>query len=342
MRTERWTEEKLNALLATPSVALIEDMKRISGDIMVLGAGGKMGPTLCVLAKNAIRAAGIDKKVYAVSRGSDPIASQLLRDSGVEVIPADLLDKEKLYALPDVENVIYMAGKKFGTDGCEWQTWAMNSVLPAFVCDKFKHANIVAFSSGNIYPIVPVSGGGCTEKDAPGPNGEYAMSCLARERTFEYAANTYGTKVFIYRLNFAVDLRYGVLFDVADKILRGEKISLSTPCFNFIWQGSANEIAIRGLLHADAPAKVMNVTGPETVSIRRVAEKLGEYLGREPLFDGEEGCDAYLNDASLAMETFGYPSVSAETLIRWQAEWLLDGGRTLGKPTHFEERKGKY
>ena len=337
-----WTEEKLNELLTTPSVVLIEDIKNIKGDIMVLGAGGKMGPTLCVLAQNACRVAGIDKKIYAVSRGSDPIATQLMKDHGIEVIAMDLLDKEALYALPDVENVIYMAGKKFGTNGNEWQTWAMNSVLPAFVGDKFRNSNIVVFSSGNIYPIVPLSQGGCKESDPVGPNGEYAMSCLARERSFEYAANIYGTKVFIYRLNFAVDLRYGVLFDVADKIMKGEKISLATPAFNFIWQGSANEIAIRGLLHATSPACVMNVTGPETVSVKQAAMELGSYLGKEPMFEDGVGNDAYLNDASLAMETFGYPSVSAKTLIRWQAEWILDGGRTLNKPTHFEERKGKY
>ncbi|MBE7051957.1 MAG: NAD(P)-dependent oxidoreductase [Ruminococcaceae bacterium] len=337
-----WTEEKLNQLLTQPSGALIEDMKKIKGDIMVLGAGGKMGPTLCVLAKNACKAAGVDKKIYAVSRGSDQIATDLMKENGIEVIAADLLDKEKLYALPEVENVIYMAGRKFGTDGNEWQTWAMNSTLPAFVADKFKKSNIVVFSSGNIYPIVPLSEGGCTEADRPVPNGEYAMSCLARERAFEYAANTFGTKIFIYRLNFAVDLRYGVLFDCADKIMKGEPISLSTPCFNFIWQGSANEIAIRGLLHADSPACIMNVTGPETVSIKKASIELGKYLGKEPIFENECGTDAYLNDASLAMETFGYPQVSAKTLIRWQAEWLLDGGRTLGKPTHFEERKGSY
>jgi len=265
-----------------------------------------------------------------------------MKENGIEVIAVDLLDKEKLYALPDVENVIYMAGRKFGTDGNEWQTWAMNSTLPAFVADKFKKSNIVVFSSGNIYPIVPLSEGGCTEVDRPMPNGEYAMSCLARERAFEYAANTFGTKIFIYRLNFAVDLRYGVLFDCADKIMKGEPISLSTPCFNFIWQGSANEIAIRGLLHASSPACIMNVTGPETISIKKASIELGKYLGKEPIFENECGSDAYLNDASLAMETFGYPQVSAKTLIRWQAEWLLDGGRTLGKPTHFEERKGSY
>ena len=337
-----WTEEKLNQMLTTPSKELIEDIKKIKGDIIVLGAGGKMGPTLCVLAKKAADMAGVAKKIYAVSRGSDELATKLMKDNGIDVIAADLLDKEKLAGLPDVENVIYMAGRKFGTDGNEWQTWAMNATLPAFVADRYKNARIVVFSSGNIYPIVPLSYGGCKETDKPLPKGEYAMSCLARERAFEYAANAYGTKVFVYRLNFAVDLRYGVLFDIANKIQKGEPISLSTPCFNFIWQGSANEIAIRGLLHASNPVCIMNVTGPETVSIKQAAIELGTYLGKEPIFENECGTDAYLNDASLAMETFGYPSVSAKTLIRWQAEYILDGGRTLDKPTHFEERKGNY
>ncbi len=337
-----WTEEKLNEMLTTPSEKLVEDVKKIKGDIMVLGAGGKMGPTLCLLAKNAIKKAGIEKRVIAVSRFSDPIALKLLHDNDIETISADLLDHDALESLPEVENVIYMAGRKFGTDGLEYLTWAMNSTLPAFVAYKFRKSNIVVFSSGNIYPIVPLASGGCTEDDRVGPIGEYAMSCLARERAFEYAANQYGTKIFIYRLNFAVDLRYGVLFDVAKKIMDGTPISLSTPCFNFIWQGSANEIAIRGLLHAEAPALKMNVTGPETVSIRYAAKKLGKLLGKEPAFVGEEQPNAYLNNAGRAMELFGYPEVSAETLIKWQAEYILDGGRVIDKPTHFEERKGSY
>jgi nucleoside-diphosphate-sugar epimerase len=189
---------------------------------------------------------------------------------------------------------------------------------------------------------VPLSKGGCTEDDRVAPIGEYAQSCLARERAFEYASHKYGTKVFIYRLNFAVDLRYGVIFDCAKKILDGTPISLTTPCFNFIWQGSANEIAIRGLLHCESPMKIMNVTGPETVSIKEASLKLGKYLGKSPVFEGEEGNTAYLNNASRCVETFGYPDVSPETLIRWQAEYILDGGRTIDKPTHFEERKGSY
>jgi len=337
-----WTEEKLDELLTIPSKALVCDVKKISGDIMILGAGGKMGPTLCLLLKNAIKEAGTNQKIYAVSRFTDSIAVKLLKDNGIECISMDLLDVDKLKTLPEVENIIYMAGRKFGTDGSEWATWGMNSVLPAFVAKEFKKSKIVVFSSGNIYPIAPLHTGGCTEEDNVSPVGEYAMSCLARERAFEYGANTYGTKVFIYRLNFAVDLRYGVLYDMADKIMKGEPISLDTPCLNCIWQGSANEIAIRGLLHTDSPAFKMNVTGPETVSIRKTAEMLGEYMGIKPVFEGVCGNDAYLNNASKAMELFGYPSVSLNTLIRWQAEWILDGGRGLGKPTHFEERKGSY
>ena len=219
-----WTEERLNELLTTPSDKLVEDIAKIKGDIMVLGAGGKMGPTLCILAKNAARRAGIEKRVIAVSRFSDPIALELLHSNGIETISCDLLDRDSLEALPEVENIIYMAGRKFGTDGQEYLTWAMNATLPAFVAHKFRNSNIVVFSSGNIYPIVPLSSGGCTEDDKVSPVGEYAMSTLARERAFEYVSNKYGTKVFIYRLNFAVDLRYGVLFACAKKILDGEPI----------------------------------------------------------------------------------------------------------------------
>lgn len=337
-----WTEAKLNEMLTTPSEILIEDIKKIDGDITVLGAGGKMGPTLCVLAKNAIKAAGVQKRVIAVSRFTDSEVKNYLEENDVEVVCADLLDRAQLEKLELTKNVIFMAGRKFGTDGSEALTWAMNSTLPAFVAEKFKGTNMVVFSSGNIYPIVPLSSGGCSEEDRPVPVGEYAMSCLARERAFEHAANTYGTKVFIYRLNFAVDLRYGVLFDVAKKVLDGTPISLATPCYNFIWQGSANEIAIRGLLHAQSPAFKMNVTGPETVSIRFVAERFGKMFGKTAVFENEEGNNAYLNNAMKAMEIFGYPSVSAETLIKWQAEYILDGGKTLDKPTHFEERKGSY
>lgn len=337
-----WSEELLNEKLVTPSDKLIEDLKKIKGDILVLGAGGKMGPTLCLLAQNAIRAAGTGQKVIAVSRFTDAIAADLLKSNGIECISVDLMEPGIINTLPEVENVIFMAGRKFGTDGQESLTWAMNAWLPSLVAEKFKKSGIVVFSSGNIYPMLPLSSGGATEETPAGPNGEYGMSCLGRERMFEYAANTYGTNVFIYRLNFAIDLRYGVLYDIASRIMAGEPVSVSMACFNCIWQGDANEIAIRALLHTGSPAVKMNVTGPETVSIRYAAEELGRLLGRKPVFEGVESDNAYLSNSMRAIEAFGYPTVSMKTMIQWQAEWVLSGGRALGKPTHFEERKGKY
>lgn len=338
----KWTEDRLNEMLCTPSAALVEDIKKIDGDIMVLGAGGKMGPTLCMLANNAVIKAGISKKIYAVARFSDKEVEKQLKACGIETITCDLSDTKQLAALPDVKNIIYMAGRKFGTDGAEWQTWGMNSLVPAFVCDRFRDANYVVFSSGNIYPKTDISLGGCSEAMPTGPIGEYAESCLARERTFEYAANTFGAKVFMYRLNYAVDLRYGVIYDIASKIMSGTPISLSMPSFNCVWQGYANEAAIRGLLHADNPVNIMNVTGPETVSVKKTAETLAALLQKEAIIVDEPAPTALLSDSAKCMETFGYPSVSVNTLIKWQAEWIIDGGRSLGKPTHFEERNGKF
>lgn len=337
-----WTESKLDDLLSQPSPKLIEDIRAIEGDIMVLGAGGKMGPSLCLLAKRAIEAARLPKRVIAVSRFSDPIARELFERHGIETIACDLQEPEQLRALPKVANIIFMAGRKFGTDGNEWRTWGMNATLPAFVAEAFRESRFVVFSSGNIYPLIPLHSGGCTEETPVRPIGDYAMSCLARERAFEYAANTYGTKVFLFRLNFAVDLRYGVLFDIANRVLSGEPISVETPLFNCIWQGSANEVAIRALLHAAAPARVMNVTGPELCPVREVAQRFGKLFGKTPVFTGVEQNDAYIGNASRAIGCFGYPSVSLQQMIEWQAEWLLEGGRTLEKPTHFEERGGVY
>ncbi|MBR6789876.1 MAG: NAD(P)-dependent oxidoreductase [Oscillospiraceae bacterium] len=337
-----WTEQALDKLLTTPSPALVEDMKKLEGDIMILGAGGKMGPTLAVLAKNAVTAAGVDKKVIAVSRFSDPFAVKLLHENGVETISADLLAEGALDALPDVPNIIYMAGRKFGTGADASATWVMNTSLPTLVARRFKGANFVVFSTGNVYPMAEPASGGCSEDVPVSPVGEYAMSCLGRERVFEQAAREFGSKVLIYRLNYAVDLRYGVLYDLAAKILVGEPIDLATPAFNCIWQGYANEAAVRSLLHGESPAAYLNVTGPETVSVRWAAEQLGRALGKEPVFTGERGEKALLNNAAKCMEWYGYPSVSLHQLIRWQAEWLLDGGRTLNKPTHFEERSGKF
>lgn len=341
MRT-KWTEERLDSLLTTPSDRLAEDVGGLEGDLVILGAGGKMGPTLSLLAKNAVKKSGRDRKVIAVSRFGDPVVAKQLSDGGVEVVSADLLKDHALDSLPDAENVIYMAGRKFGTDGQEALTWAMNAWLPSRVADRYRDSRITVFSTGNVYPQVSVTSGGATEETRPAPIGDYGMSSLARERMFEYAAQAYGTRISIYRLNYAIDLRYGVLSDISHRILRGEPVSVATPCFNCIWQGDANEAAVRCLLHADRNVFRLNVTGPETASVRRTAEKLGKLLGREPVFEGEESGNAYLNNAGKLASLFGYPSVSLETLIEWQAEWILDGGRELGKPTHFEERKGSY
>ncbi len=336
-----WNEELLDFKLSQPSNKLIEDMTKIDGDIIILGAGGKMGPSLALLAKNAIKAANRSNKIIAVSRFTDPVVTKLMKDNEIETISVDLLKPRAFDLLPEVANVIYMAGRKFGTDGQEALTWAMNAWLPTLVAEKYKKSKIVVFSSGNIYPMMPVYSG-ATETIKPTPMGDYAMSCLARERMFEYASLEYGTEVFLYRLNYAVDLRYGVLHDLATNIMEGKPISLTTTCFNCIWQGDANEMALRALLHTGNPAVKMNITGPETVSVRHAATELGKLLGKDPIFEGQEAENAFLNNASQAMETFGYPTVALKTLIRWQAEWILEGGRSLGKPTHFEERKGNF
>lgn len=337
-----WTEELLDEKLSTPSESLIEDVKKIEGDIMILGAGGKMGPTLSLLAKNAMKAAGISKKVIAVSRFTDPFAARLLNDNGIETVCADLLEPGCMDQLPDVRNIIYMAGRKFGTGEQACMTWAMNTWLPSLIAERYKKSNIVVFSTGNVYPLMPISSGGSTEETPVSPVGEYGMSSLGRERVFEYGSQAYGTQIFLYRLNYAVDLRYGVLFDIASRVMAQEPIPVSSPCFNCIWQGDANEIAIRALLHTGSPVVKMNVTGPETVSVKYAANMFGELLDKKPVFEGEESSCAFLSNASKTVETFGYPTVGINTLIKWQAEWILSGGRSLGKPTHFEERKGNF
>jgi nucleoside-diphosphate-sugar epimerase len=338
-----WTEESLDSLLCEPSDALVADMGGIGGDVLVLGAGGKMGPTLAVLCKNAMERAGSGGAVRAVSRFSDAGAADFLERRGVQCLRADLLAPNALESLPDADNIIFMAGMKFGTSGNEARAWAMNAWLPVLVANRFKGKRIVVFSSGNVYARRPAAAGGASERVPPSPVGDYGASVLARERMFEFAAGAHGTKIAIYRLFYAVDLRYGVLCDIASDILAGRAISLRTPAFNCIWQKDASEIALRLLARvSDGPVPAMNATGPETASVREVAAALGGYLGKAPAFSDSEGPDALLGDAGLACETFGYPSVPLRTMIRWQAEWLLAGGRALGKPTHFSETGGKY
>lgn len=336
-------EKMLNELLTSPSSDLVEDIQKIKGDIMVLGAGGKMGPDICILAKKAIDLAKSNQKVYAVSRFSDKDAVKRLESYGINIISADLSEDGVLNKLPDCENIIFMAGKKFGTNGNEYLTWGMNSWLPCMTAKRFSKSNIVVFSSGNIYPKVSTCSGGATEETPTYPIGEYCMSCLARERAFEYAAKTRGAKVCIMRLNYAVDLRYGVLHDISQTILANKPIDLSAmPSFNCIWQKDANEAAIRLLLHTSKDVNIVNVTGPETAGVKQTAIKLAKALEKEVTFIGEEADTAYLNNAGKMFSMFGYPTFSLDSLIEMQAKWLLNGGRSLGKPTHFEERNGNY
>lgn len=332
----------LETRLTKPSAKLIEDIKNIDGDIMMLGIGGKMGPSMGKLAAAAVKEAGINKRIIGVSRFSDAKARQELEDAGIETIACDLLNDEELSKLPDVKNVIYLAGHKFGTVGNEGFTWAMNAYLPGRVSEKFRKSNIVAFSSGNVLPFVPVTSGGVAEETTPEPIGEYAQSCLGRERIFEHFSKTNNTPMLIYRLNYAVDFRYGVLMEIAKSVLSGKPIDLRTENVNVIWQGDANEIAIRSLLHCSSPAKFLNVTGPETLSIKWVAEEFGRKFNKKPVYEYEAEGTALLNNAAECHKLFGYPQVTIKEIIDITAIWLTQGGDEFGKATHFQERGGKF
>ncbi|MFN0291977.1 NAD-dependent epimerase/dehydratase family protein [Pedobacter helvus] len=325
-----------------PSEALIADVKKIKGDIVLLGIGGKMGPSMGKLLVDALREAGMPNRVIGISRFSNPQAKEELLAVGIEVIACDLLNDEELFNLPDAPNVIYLAGNKFGTTGKENFTWAMNAYLPGRVAEKYKNSNIVVFSSGNVLPFVPVTSGGVSEETTPEPIGEYAQSCLGRERIFEYFAHKNQTPTLIYRLNYAVDFRYGVVMEIAKSILAGKEIDLSTENVNVIWQGDANEIAIRSLLHCTAPAKILNVTGPEILSIRWIAQQFANIFNIEPKFVNEPVGTALLNNASECHRIFGYPKVTIREIIDITATWLSNGGDEFGKATHFQERGGKF
>jgi len=328
--------------LLQPSHDLISDVARLDGDIMILGVGGKMGPALARLAKKAVDQAGINKRIIGVSRFSEPGLQTELNQLGIETIPSDLLDENQLQALPDARNILYLAGTKFGTTGKESFTWAMNSYLPGRVAQKYKNSRIVAFSTGNVYPLTPVTLGGAKEDHVPEPIGEYAQSCLGRERLFQYYATLNNTPVLIYRLNYANDVSYGVLVDIAISVAVGKPIDLRMGNVNVIWQGDANEIAIRALHHCDVPAMILNVTGPETASVRFIAEEFGSLFNKKPLFENEENATALLSNASESFRLFGYPKVSLKKMIELLAAWINQGGKTISKPTHFQEREGKF
>lgn len=336
------TVEELQAKLTTPSEALIKDLASVEGDILILGVGGKMGPSLAQLAQNAVKEGGLNKKVIGVSRFSSKEARSELEVAGVETISCDLLNEDELKQLPHADNILYMAGNKFGTTGKEYFTWGMNTYLPGRVAEKYKDSRIVVFSSGNIYPFMPIGSGGANESVAPEPVGEYAQSTLGRERIFEFHAHKNGTPMLFYRLNYAIDMRYGVLLEIAKSVNEQRAINLTMGHANVIWQGDANSMALRSLTECTSPPSIMNITGPETLSIRWAAEQFAIRLGKEAMFEGTESELALLNNASKSHQRFGYPSVSLLQMIDWLAEWVQAGGATWNKPTHFQERKGKY
>ena len=334
---------ELESFIATPSEELIAMMKRLDGDIMILGVAGKMGVTMAMLAANAIKAAGVEKSVYGVARFSDAEAQAKLEACGVKTITCDLMDQAQVSSLPQVKNIVFMAGRKFGTQGCEDLTWAMNVLAPSYAANHFKNSRITAFSTGCVYPLVTAEEGGCTEDVQPEPVGEYSQSCLGRERILEYSARMNKTEMLLFRLNYSIDLRYGVLHDIAMPIWKGEKVNNSVSHFNAIWQGCANEAALRSLELVRNPVNILNVTGPETVSTEEVAEEFGRLFGKKVEYmypvAGKRG---YLNNAGKMFELFGKPSITMQQMIKWQAEWIKAGGETLNKPTHFEVNNGKF
>lgn len=334
--------ELLEQELLSPSDALVSDIADIEGDIILLGVGGKMGPSMAKVAKQAVDKAGVKKRIIGISRFSDPEARAELEANGIETISADLLNEQQLASLPDAENILYLAGNKFGTTGKEAFTWAMNAYLPGRVAERYKNSRIVAFSTGNVYPFTPVISGGLSEDTTAEPVGEYGQSCLGRERVFQYFSEKYSIPTLIYRLNYAIDLRYGVLLEIAKSVNEGRPVDLTTGNVNVIWQGDANEIAIRAFKHCSTPAKLLNVTGPETLSVKWLAEQFGLLLDKEPTFVNETQPNALLSNASEAHRLFGYPRVTIREMLELTAQWLKEGGKTLNKPTHFQERKGKF
>lgn len=329
--------DQIDAFLAAPTEGALSTLSRLRGDVMVLGAGGKMGATLSLMLRDGLAGRS---KVYAVSRFSD--AAARAKFEGIETIPCDLLDRGAVQALPDVPNVFFLAGQKFGTASAPELTWAMNAVVPALVAEKFRRSRLVAFSTGCVYPFVPITSGGSRETDAIAPSGDYASSCGARERIFTYFAKKHQTPLCLYRLNYSVEPRYGVLTDLAQKILSGSEIDVSMGYVNVIWQRDAVARAIQCLDMADCPPAIMNVTGPEVVPVRHLAQRLGAALGCEPRFTGAEAQTAWLSNAGRSFKLWGYPGVTLDQMIEWVAAWMRHGGSTLNKPTHFETRDGQY
>jgi len=334
-------ETELEDALSEPTPQVIETLSRHGGDIVFLGAAGKMGPSLARMAKRASDAAGVKRRVFAVSRFSSG-GEEAFTAHGMYAIRCDLLNESEVARLPDAPNVVYMPGRKFGSTGDESTTWAINCYLPSLVCKKYAKSRVVAFSTGNVYPFTRPETGGPLETDALNPVGEYGMSALGRERMFGYFSRALGVPVAIIRLNYAVDLRYGVLVDIAQKVKAGESIDLAAGYFNTIWQGDANAMTLRAFDHCETPPRVFNVTVPEVMSVRKIAERFGDLFGVKPRFTGTEADTALISNATAALAALGPLRVPNSQLIEWVADWLTRGGRLLSKPTHFEARDGKF
>jgi nucleoside-diphosphate-sugar epimerase len=333
------TEAELDDLLSTPRADTSAALAACPGDVVILGAGGKMGPTLARMVR---RAAADDRRVIAISRWSSRDAERSLNQADVETIACDLLDREAVAQLPHAPNVIFMAGQKFGTTGAPAMTWAMNVLVPDYCAEHYRDARIVAFSTGNVYPLTALDAGGSRETDTPAPVGEYAASCLGRERVFELHASRDGTRVAIVRLNYAIDLRYGVLVDLALRVWRGEPVPLEMGYVNVIWQGDANRIALECLAQAEVHPFIVNVTGEQLLSVRALAEGFGERFGKRVTFSGAERPDALLSDTTKMRERFAAPEVTLDQMMTWVADWVKGGGALLGKPTRFEARDGRF
>ena len=335
-------EDDLEFRLSEPTPGVLDALRALGGGVVVLGAAGKMGPSLSRMLRRGLDTVQRGDRVIAVSRFGSGDARQRLHAANVETVSCDLTDRAAVSRLPDAPNVVFMAGQKFGTSDAPATTWMMNTAVPAIVADRYRDARIVVFSTGNVYPLVSSASGGAREDTPPAPVGEYAASCLGRERVFEWHATRYGTRVAMVRLNYAVDLRYGVLVDIARKVWRGEPVDVRMGFVNVIWQGDANARAIQCLVHAAAPPFVVNVTGAETLGVRALAHRFGDMFAREPVITGREADDALLSDASRSMHLFGAPAVPTEQLVRWVADWIRRGGVLHDKPTGFQERAGRF
>jgi dTDP-4-dehydrorhamnose reductase len=335
-------DAELEERLSRPSPEVIDALRRTPGDVIVLGAGGKMGPSLSAMIRRAADALGDGRSVMAVSRFSSPDVADDLDHRGVRVVRAELGDRAAIARLPDSPNVIYMAGQKFGTRDLPSLTWAVNTLIPAMVAERYAGSRIVAFSTGNVYALTPAEGHGSREGDSLTPIGEYANSCVGRERVFEHVSRMRGTPIAIIRLNYAVDLRYGVLVDIAHRVVSGQPVRVDMGWVNVIWQGDANAQAIRALTAAASPPIAINVTGADRLSVRDAARRLGELLGTTPVFEGAEAPDALLSDTTLAQSLFGRPTISTDLLMEWVASWVARGGTRLGKATKFEVRDGRF